>query len=135
MTFKQNRKPAENQPADQIVPAPQQNAPADNHEPAANNDSAAGGAAMELQDHEHDKVDFNLAKLLLPPGVGAGLYLAKDGRWKIQMRNMAGAGSKTRSWSSNFAVRSDHEAFKFLLTMAWEHYKSHGGTAAPPKLG
>ena len=78
-------------------------------------------------------MDFNLAKMLCPPDKGAGIYLSKDGRWKLTMKNMSGDGPRTRSWSSAWSTRSDHEAYVYLLQCSWNHYLAHGGTAPRPK--
>ena len=93
------------------------------------------GAAAEVLEKKHNISDFASAKALLPPaGAGTGLYKAKDGRWKIQMPNLANDGPRTRSFSSSWSVRSDTESWKFLLAEAWHFYKTNGGEAEAPSL-
>ena len=108
--------------------------------PPANPAAARGkkrplGAAAEVLEKKHNISDFASAKALLPPtGAGTGLYKAKDGRWKIQMPNLAHDGLRTRSFSSSWCVRSDTESWKFLLAEAWHFYKTNGGEAEAPSL-
>ena len=91
--------------------------------------SAAGAAPAH---HAHDAVDLALARTLLPPLPGCGLYKAKDGRWKLQMPNCAPSGARTRSFSSSFSQRTDADSFVFLITQAWIHYSAFGGDEPAP---
>ena len=91
-----------------------------------------GAAGATPAHHTHDAVDLRLARTLLPPLPGCGLYKAKDGRWKVQMPNCAPAGAKTRSFSSSFSQRKDADSFVFLIGQAWSHYNAFGGVEPAP---
>ena len=92
---------------------------------------ASAAAPAPVPTHVFEALDFERAKTLLPPYVGAGMIVAADGRWRLMMRGQTATCPKQKTFSSSFNMRSDNEAFRHLLKEAWKYLFEKNGTICP----